>query len=198
MPQHAIVIGAGLAGSSAAERLAARGWTIALIERAAAPGEGASGNLAGVLRPLPSLDDNRLARLTLAGFVHARAHSQALTTAGLPLRWGQTGVLHLARDEQTRCTQQRVVEIQQPAADDLRFVDRDEASQLAAGRWPTAAGGFPAAAGSIRLRCAGPTWSATPRRSAALRLPGRAHRARTPSSGAYDAAGRSHRRRRRC
>jgi tRNA 5-methylaminomethyl-2-thiouridine biosynthesis bifunctional protein len=68
MSRHAIVIGAGLAGSSAAERLAARGWTIALIERADAPGQGASGNLAGVLRPLPSLDDNRLARLTRAGF----------------------------------------------------------------------------------------------------------------------------------
>ena len=91
MPQHAIVIGAGLAGSSAAERLAARGWTIDLIERAAAPGEGASGNLAGVLRPLPSVDDNRLARLTRAGFVHACAHLQSLTAAGLPLRWGRTG-----------------------------------------------------------------------------------------------------------
>jgi tRNA 5-methylaminomethyl-2-thiouridine biosynthesis bifunctional protein len=53
MRRHAIVIGAGLAGSSAAERLAARGWTITLIERAQAPGEGASGNLAGVLRPCP-------------------------------------------------------------------------------------------------------------------------------------------------
>ncbi len=140
MPQHAIVIGAGLAGSSAAERLAARGWTIDLIERAAAPGEGASGNLAGVLRPLPSLDDNRLARLTLAGFVHARAHFQALTTAGLPLRWGRTGVLHLARDDKHAATQQRVVEIQQPAADELRFVDRDEASWLAG--WPVAQGGW--------------------------------------------------------
>jgi 2-polyprenyl-6-methoxyphenol hydroxylase-like FAD-dependent oxidoreductase len=34
MSRCAIVIGAGLAGSSAAERLAARGWTIALIEQA--------------------------------------------------------------------------------------------------------------------------------------------------------------------
>ncbi|HRF72942.1 MAG TPA: FAD-dependent oxidoreductase, partial [Accumulibacter sp.] len=67
-----MVIGAGLAGSSAAERLAARGWKITLIDAADAPGQGASGNLAGVLRPLPSLDDNRLAQLTRASFEHAR------------------------------------------------------------------------------------------------------------------------------
>ena len=84
---HAIVIGAGLAGSSAAERLAARGWTIDLIDAAPAPGQGASGNLAGVLRPLPSVDDNRLARLTRAGFAYACEHLRALTAAGLPLRW---------------------------------------------------------------------------------------------------------------
>ena len=116
MSRRAIVIGAGLAGSSAAERLAARGWTIELIDRADGPGQGASGNLAGVLRPLPSLDDNRLARLTRAGFEHARRHFDALTAAGQPLRWGQTGVLHLARDETHAATQQRVVEIQPPLA----------------------------------------------------------------------------------
>ncbi|HRI92223.1 MAG TPA: FAD-dependent oxidoreductase, partial [Accumulibacter sp.] len=82
MNPHAIVIGAGLAGSSAAERLAARGWKIDLIERAHEPGQGASGNIAGVLRPLPSLDDNRLARLTRAGFEHACRHFAALTAAG--------------------------------------------------------------------------------------------------------------------
>ena len=140
MSRHAIVIGAGLAGSSAAERLAARGWTIALIERAAAPGLGASGNLAGVLRPLPSVDDNRLARLTRAGFAYACAHCAALIEAGLPLRWRQTGVLHLARDERHAATQQRVVELQQPARDELRYVEREEASQLAG--WPVANGGW--------------------------------------------------------
>jgi tRNA 5-methylaminomethyl-2-thiouridine biosynthesis bifunctional protein len=137
---HAIVIGAGLAGSSAAERLAARGWKIDLIERAHAPAQGASGNVAGVLRPLPSLDDNRLARLTRAGFEHACRHFAALTAAGEPLRWGQTGVLHLARDETHAATQQRVVEIRKAAADQLYFVDRQQARKLAA--WPVASGGW--------------------------------------------------------
>ncbi|MCM8611261.1 FAD-dependent 5-carboxymethylaminomethyl-2-thiouridine(34) oxidoreductase MnmC [Accumulibacter sp.] len=140
MEPHAIVIGAGLAGSSAAERLAARGWRISLIDRAAAPGEGASGNRAGVLRPLPSLDDNRLARLTRAAFTYALAHLQALTAAGLPLRWGQTGVLHLARDERHAATQQRVVAEQAPADGYLRWLDREAASELAG--WPVACGGW--------------------------------------------------------
>jgi tRNA 5-methylaminomethyl-2-thiouridine biosynthesis bifunctional protein len=137
---QAIVIGAGLAGSSAAERLAARGWTITLIERAPAPGQGASGNLAGVLRPLPSLDNNRLAQLTATGFRHAREHFAALTAAGLPLRWGQTGVLHLARDDRHAATQQQVAATQPPAAGEFCFVDRERASQLAG--WPVANGGW--------------------------------------------------------
>jgi tRNA 5-methylaminomethyl-2-thiouridine biosynthesis bifunctional protein len=140
MNRHAIVIGAGLAGSSAAERLAARGWQITLIEGGQTPGSGASGNLAGVLRPLPSVDDNRLARLTRTGFAQACTHLAALTAAGLPLRWQPTGVLHLARDERHAATQQRVVEVQQPAASAFSFVDREQASTLAG--WPVASGGW--------------------------------------------------------
>lgn len=140
MSRRALVIGAGLAGTSAAERLAARGWNIDVIDRAAAPGCGASGNRAGVLRPLPSVDNNRLARLTHAAFQHARAHFAALVAEGLPLRWKQTGVLHLARDDRHAVRQRRVVEVQQPPADELRCVERSEASQLAG--WPVATGGW--------------------------------------------------------
>lgn len=140
LEKHAIVIGAGIAGSSAAERLAARGWRVDLIDRADGPGEGASGNLAGVFRPLPSADDNLLTRLTRACFLYARRHFVALEAAGLPLRWGKTGVLHLAKDDAHATLQQRVVETQQPPADYLDFVDREQASQIA--NWPVAAGGW--------------------------------------------------------
>jgi tRNA 5-methylaminomethyl-2-thiouridine biosynthesis bifunctional protein len=44
--RRAVVIGAGLAGSSAAHRLCARGWQVTLIERHAQPAQEASGNLA--------------------------------------------------------------------------------------------------------------------------------------------------------
>ncbi|HEY0883694.1 MAG TPA: tRNA (5-methylaminomethyl-2-thiouridine)(34)-methyltransferase MnmD, partial [Ramlibacter sp.] len=42
-PRHALVIGAGLAGSSIANRLAERGWTVDVVDAAAGPAQGASG-----------------------------------------------------------------------------------------------------------------------------------------------------------
>lgn len=144
--RRAIVIGAGIAGSSAAERLAARDWKIDLIDRAASPGQGASGNQAGVFRPLPSADDNLFTRLTRACFLYSCRHFAKLAAEGLPLRWGTTGALHLARDDTHEAAQKRIVETQQPPGDYLRFVDCAQAQQIAG--WPVTAGGwwFPGAA----------------------------------------------------
>lgn len=140
MIRRAVVIGAGLAGSSAAQRLAARGWTIDLIDYADGPGRGASGNRMGVLRPQPSLDDNRLSRLTRTAFRYTRRHCESLAALDLPLRWGPTGVLHLARDARHAIAQQRVVDVQQPDAGYLRYVDRQQAGVLAG--WPVDSGGW--------------------------------------------------------
>lgn len=69
--QRAIVLGAGLAGSAACERLCARGWDVTLIERHAAPASEASGNQAGIYMPLLSRDDNILTRVSRAAFLYA-------------------------------------------------------------------------------------------------------------------------------
>jgi len=141
---HAIILGAGLAGSTTANRLAARGWLVTLIDAADGPGQGASGNNAGVLRPLPSRDDNILARITRAGFLATRSHLQSLEDAGLEASvgqlWGKTGVLHLARDAVHETTQRNIVIAQNPPADYLRFVEHDEASDLCG--WPVDTGGW--------------------------------------------------------
>lgn len=139
-PRRALVIGAGVAGTSVAERLAARGWQVTVIDEADGPGQGASGNRAGVFRPLPSLDDNRLARITRAGFLYGRHHLARLAEAGHPVRWAPTGVLHLARDDKQAGKMQAVVEAHGYPTDYLRFADRDEAAKLAG--WPVEQGGW--------------------------------------------------------
>ncbi|MBS1138541.1 MAG: bifunctional tRNA (5-methylaminomethyl-2-thiouridine)(34)-methyltransferase MnmD/FAD-dependent, partial [Proteobacteria bacterium] len=136
----AVVIGAGLAGTHAAERLAARGWQVEVLEQAGGPAQGASGNLAGVLRPLPSIDDNRLARLTRAGFLYALGHLTALAQAGHAPRWQACGVLHLARDPAHAAKQRQAVEALALPPEFVRAVTREEAMELA--RWPVDAGGW--------------------------------------------------------
>lgn len=139
--RRAVVLGAGIAGCTAAHRLAARGWRVTVLERNAAPGQGASSNLAGVLRPLPSVDDNRLARLTRAGFLATRA---LLRDLGDAVRWNPCGVLHLARDAAHEEVQRRTVTTLLPPAEFLQFIDRETASRRLG--WPVNTGGwwFPA------------------------------------------------------
>jgi tRNA 5-methylaminomethyl-2-thiouridine biosynthesis bifunctional protein len=130
-----VVIGAGAAGSSAVNRLAARGYEVTVLERGSEPAQGASGNTAGVFRPLPSLDDTRLSRLLRACFLYGSRHLAALPG----VRYDLTGVLHIARDEKHESAQRRTAAAQ-PASDLFRFVERDEAVQLA--QWPVEMGGW--------------------------------------------------------
>lgn len=134
--RRAIVIGAGIAGSASAYALAAAGWQVTVLERAAAPATGASSNLAGVLRPLPSADDNRLSRLTRAGYLATRALLQALPDA----RWSPCGVLHLGREPIHEAQQQRTVDKLGLPPEVLQFVDRDTASNMLG--WPVDNGGW--------------------------------------------------------
>lgn len=97
--RHAIVIGAGLAGCSLAERLAVRGWRITLIERHPRPGGEASGNPAGVFHPLLSRDDSVASKITRAGFLYALARWQALERTGRGFARSEQGLLQIADDE---------------------------------------------------------------------------------------------------
>jgi tRNA 5-methylaminomethyl-2-thiouridine biosynthesis bifunctional protein len=130
------VIGAGLAGATVAHALAGRGHAVVVLDAAAAPAAGASGNLAGVFRPLPAQDDGTLARLLRAGFLLGRRRVAALPD----VRAGWCGVLHLARDARHEDIQRRITAEHALPADFCRYVTREEATQLAA--WPVAFGGW--------------------------------------------------------
>ncbi|MFC4158011.1 bifunctional tRNA (5-methylaminomethyl-2-thiouridine)(34)-methyltransferase MnmD/FAD-dependent 5-carboxymethylaminomethyl-2-thiouridine(34) oxidoreductase MnmC [Chitinimonas lacunae] len=133
--RRCIVLGAGMAGAAAAERLAARGWQVDLLERETGPARAASGNHAGVLRPVVSNDDNLQARLARAAFLHAQHRLD-----GWPqLRWGRCGALQLARDE-AEAERFAAITRQGFPTDYLQSVDSQRASELAG--LPLAVGGL--------------------------------------------------------
>ncbi len=95
--RHAIVVGAGLAGTAAASRLASRGWRITIVDAASGLASGASSLHAGSFHPLVARDDSLLARLSRAAFLHALDAWHELERRGHAIAWDRCGVLQLAR-----------------------------------------------------------------------------------------------------
>ncbi|MBK5008033.1 bifunctional tRNA (5-methylaminomethyl-2-thiouridine)(34)-methyltransferase MnmD/FAD-dependent 5-carboxymethylaminomethyl-2-thiouridine(34)oxidoreductase MnmC [Pseudomonas sp. S32] len=96
-PRQALVIGAGLAGSSTAASLARRGWHVTVLERHAAPAQEASGNPQGVLYLKLSAHGTALSQMIVAGFGYTRRQLEHLQRGQ---DWDACGVLQLAFDTQ--------------------------------------------------------------------------------------------------
>ncbi|HEU4851146.1 MAG TPA: FAD-dependent 5-carboxymethylaminomethyl-2-thiouridine(34) oxidoreductase MnmC [Telluria sp.] len=125
--RRAVVIGAGLAGSAACERLVARGWDVTLVERHPLPASEASGNLAGIFMPLLSRDDNIPTRLTRAAYLFALRYWDYLGNGFMGQR---CGVLQVARDAAHARVQREIAETWNYPADFARWLERDEAAGL--------------------------------------------------------------------
>lgn len=138
--RHALILGAGLAGSACAWSLARRGWQVELLERHPGPAQEASGNRAGMVRPLLSLDDNIASRFTRTAFLYAGQTWEQFRAAGLDPGWHAGGALQLARDEVHARHQQAVIAALDFPAGYARAVNGEEADQLA--RWPVGRGGW--------------------------------------------------------
>jgi tRNA 5-methylaminomethyl-2-thiouridine biosynthesis bifunctional protein len=145
--RRAVVIGAGLAGSSAAQRLCARGWQVTLIERHAEPAQEASGNLAGIFMPLLSKDDNIPTRLSRAAYLFALREWRRMGGVGTAFLGADCGVLQLARDERHAKVQQDALAQWNYPPQYARWADAQEASALIGtstphGGWLFAQGGW--------------------------------------------------------
>ncbi len=128
--RHAVVIGAGLAGSALVERLAARGWHVTLLERHPAPACEASGNPAGVFHPLISRDDSTASRITRAGFLYALRRWNALDALGHAPKRTHAGLLHLATDDESLAVAEALASFGYPN-EFVHGVDRGEAGRIA-------------------------------------------------------------------
>ena len=128
--RRAAIVGAGIAGTSCAERLASRGWAVTLVERQAAPAQGASGNPIGLLRPALHVEDTAIALLSRAAIGYALRQFSALEReASLP--WRQSGVLRLARDAAQMRRFEDIARANAFPAEFARCVDAVDAARIA-------------------------------------------------------------------
>ena len=151
--RHAVVLGAGLAGAAICERLVARGWRVTLLERHAAPAQEASGNLAGIVMPVLSQDDNLTSRLSRAAYLFALRRWSGLTES--LFEGERCGVLQLARDADHAAAQVRIAQRWQYPASYARWLDSVEAAAVlgcaaAHGGWLFGQGGWAHPAGVCR------------------------------------------------
>ena len=159
--QHAIVIGAGIAGCSTVEALARRGWRVTLIERKTIAAE-ASGNPLGLLHPMLALDDNLAARFSRAAYLYALRKINRLLSADRSFPAQASGVLQIAGDVEEEAQQRKLLARLGFPDDYVQWLDQTAASgvagmQVRAGGWffPHAAWISPADFCAALLREAG-------------------------------------------
>jgi tRNA 5-methylaminomethyl-2-thiouridine biosynthesis bifunctional protein len=129
--RSAAVVGAGIAGAAACERLAARGWEVTLVERHHAPALEASGNHAGAFHPLVTIDDSHAARLSRAAFGWLLEHWRQLDAIGASPEWARCGLLQLARDAREDAAQRAALAALALPPDYAQALDAAQASACA-------------------------------------------------------------------
>jgi len=127
--RRAIVIGAGLAGASTAASLAARGWSVTLLDRHETIAAEASGNPQGALYARLSPHATALTELATTGLEYT-AHSLPLLGLERGADFDSCGVLQLEYDHSERVRQSRLAAQGWPSGFLVRL-DRSEASTQA-------------------------------------------------------------------
>ncbi len=140
--RDAIVVGAGIAGLACADRLAARGWRVTLVDAGSAPLAGASGLPLGAFHPVIARDESRLARFTRAGFLWQEVHASAVARIAC-------GHLDLATDDAVAAAEAATMDALAFPPGFARWVDAGEASDRVGQPMPRG-GVFYPTAGCIR------------------------------------------------
>ena len=125
--RRAVVIGGGLAGTLAAERLAARDWEVDLVDERNERSVAA----VGLVRPIVNLRDAVNAQASRSAFLYALQHYRALQHDGYHLVWDRCGVLQLAEDDEEAARFAAIARSQGFPDSFLAFVDAERAGAIA-------------------------------------------------------------------
>ena len=131
--KHAIVIGGGLAGTSAAYSLARRGWKITLYEQHEKLAHEASGNQQGVLYNKVSAEPSLKSDFYTAGYLYSLQLLRQLlpSNSDTPANWQACGVMQLSYSEEEHLRQLNLLQ-KNPQPQELVYpVTAEQASKIA-------------------------------------------------------------------
>jgi tRNA 5-methylaminomethyl-2-thiouridine biosynthesis bifunctional protein len=125
--RRAVIVGAGLAGTLCAERLASRGWETELIDAR----EKRTGATVGLVRPIANIRDAVNAQASRPSYLYALQHFRGLQHDGYHLVWDRCGVLQLADGDDEAARMSAIVAAQGHPPEFLRYVDAAQACEIA-------------------------------------------------------------------
>jgi tRNA 5-methylaminomethyl-2-thiouridine biosynthesis bifunctional protein len=154
-PHHALVVGAGLAGAATARALVRQGVPCSVLDRAAGPAAGASGNPAGLFHGTVGADDTRYTRWHRAASFSAVRWWREAGTPG-----AADGLLRLA-ERQDPDAMRALIDAQRLPREYVQALSAREASQraglaLARPAWCLTQGGWADPAALVRASLAAP------------------------------------------
>ena len=130
--RQAIVIGAGLSGTSTAFSLAQRGWQVSVFDRHEQPAQEASGNTQAILYTKLSAEADTKSDFYSSAYLYAAQQIQQLLTNDDITEWDNCGVLQLAHTNKELARQQQFLSNSPQPESLVHAVDADQASELAA------------------------------------------------------------------
>ena len=125
--RRAVMVGAGLAGTLSAERLASRGWQVDLLDARIER----STSAVGLVRPIANLRDAVNAQVSRSAFLYALLHYRGLQHDGYHLVWNRSGVLQLAESDEESSRFSAIARSHGYPASFLEFVGAERAEALA-------------------------------------------------------------------
>lgn len=121
--RDALIIGAGIAGCTAAAALARRGFKVTVIDRHKSVANEGSGNLQAVVYPKLSRQNDALPRINLSAMTLASRYYKPYWEQGLG---EQCGVMLLPDSDQSRLNLQQIAERYADHSDLVRQIDRQQ------------------------------------------------------------------------
>ncbi|WP_207062462.1 bifunctional tRNA (5-methylaminomethyl-2-thiouridine)(34)-methyltransferase MnmD/FAD-dependent 5-carboxymethylaminomethyl-2-thiouridine(34) oxidoreductase MnmC [Motiliproteus sp. SC1-56] len=128
--RHALVIGAGIAGASAAYALARRGLSVTVLDAGNGPASGASGNPQGILYTKLPATPTQESRIHLSGYLFSLRLLKTALGASSP-DWSSCGLLQLAGDTAAAQRHEQLIARGHYPDELVRQVSRAQAETLA-------------------------------------------------------------------